>query len=330
MDNQKQMSLELAEAPQSGRAAILVIAAMYFLALPSGCESNHSAAEASPRVFSGAGPIHALCTTGMVADIVRNIGGDAVEVTQLMGEGVDPHLYKASTGDVTRLQRADIVFYSGLHLEGKLSELLARIGQTKPVYGVADAIPHDQLIPVPGGFHDPHVWFDVSLWKLAAQRARDVLMQFDIGRAAEYRQRADRYLAELSELDAYVRRRIEEIPPAQRVLVTAHDAFHYFGRAYGMEVKAIQGISTESEASVREINDLVDYLVAHRIKAVFVETSVSERNVKALVEGCRARGHDLRIGGELYSDAMGTPGTPQGTYRGMVEHNVQTIVEALK
>jgi len=296
----------------------------------SGCDTTTSAAARATGSSPSRATIRALCTTGMVADIVRNIGGPDVEVDQLMGEGVDPHLYKASTGDVNRLKRADIVFYSGLHLEGKLSELLSRIGRTRPVYAVADGIPVEKLIPVAGGHYDPHVWFDVSLWKLAARRACEVLAEFHPAGAGKYRQRADAYLERLSQLDRYVRGRIAEIAAPQRVLVTAHDAFSYFGRAYGMELRAIQGISTESEASVREINTLVDFLAERRIRAVFVETSVSERNIEALVEGCRARGHQVRIGGELYSDAMGKPGTPPGTYEGMVRHNVDTIVDALK
>lgn len=266
----------------------------------------------------------------MVADLVRNIGGEAVEVDQLMREGVDPHLYKASTGDVNRLKRAHLICFNGLHLEGKLGELLSRVGRTKPAIAVAGGIAQQELITVAGGQYDPHIWFDVALWSRAAERVRDKLMQFDPPRAADYQRRAEKYLAELSQLDQFVRQRLAEIPPDARVLVTAHDAFGYFGRAYGMKLKSIQGISTESEASVREINALVDFLSNQRIKAVFVETSVSERNIQALVEGCQARGHRIKIGGELYSDAMGQFGTEAGTYPGMMRHNVQVIVEALK
>lgn len=294
----------------------------------SGCE--RAASETAETKFAGGRPIKILATTGMVADLARNVGGDLVVVDQLMGEGVDPHLYKASTGDVHRLQAADVVFYSGLHLEGKLSELLERLGRQRPVIAVTEKIPADRLLEVAGGTHDPHVWFDVSLWSLAAERVVEALADFDPAHADAYREAGERYRAELKELDAYARKRIEEIPQNQRVLVTAHDAFHYFGRAYGMELKAIQGISTESEASVRTINDLVDYLTGHDIKAVFVETSVNERNMQALVEGCRARNHEVRVGGELFSDAMGRPGTEEGTYPGMVRHNVDVIVEALK
>ncbi|MBX7073283.1 MAG: zinc ABC transporter substrate-binding protein [Pirellulales bacterium] len=297
--------------------------------LLSGCAKDASHYSES-ATYQGAGPIRALCTTGMVADIVRNIGGDAVAVDQLMGAGVDPHLYKASTGDVERLSSADVIFYSGLHLEGKLAELFDRMAHSKRVVAVADGIPADRLLPVAGGLYDPHVWFDVSLWRLAAEHARDELARFDPPRAAEYRQRAEAYLRSLDELDQYVRARVAELPESHRVLVTAHDAFHYFGRAYGLELKPIQGVSTDAEAGVREINELVRYLVDHKIKAVFVETSVSERNIRALVEGCAASDHEVKIGGELFSDAMGKAGTPEGTYVGMVRHNVDTIVAALK
>lgn len=309
---------------QAGR--LIVFAASLLVA---GCEFTEPAG-GGVRPFSGSRPIKALCTTGMVADIVRNIGGDAVTVEQLMGEGVDPHLYKPSTGDVDRLQSADVVFYSGLHLEGKLATLLERLSHWKAVYAVADGIPSDRLIPVGEGLYDPHVWFDVSLWKLAAERARDRLCEFDPALTTEYQARAARYIDELVALDAWVKLRIKEIPVAQRVLVTAHDAFQYFGRAYGVRLRSIQGISTDSEAGVKEINELVEFIADNGIKAVFVETSVNERNIRALVEGCRARGHAVRVGGELYSDAMGPPGTPTGTYAGMVRHNVNTIVAALK
>lgn len=296
----------------------------------SGCDPAENQRVDADRRFAGEHPIRCLATTGMVADIVRQVGGELVEVDQLMGEGVDPHLYKASTGDVNRLKHADIIFYSGLHLEGKLSELLEHMSRKRPVFAVTDKIAQDKLLTVAGGAYDPHVWFDVALWQAAAQRVIELLSAFDPANAETYQSHGQQYTAELTELDAYVRRRIQEIPDSRRVLVTAHDAFHYFGRAYGLELRPIQGISTESEASVRTINDLVRFLADRSIGAVFVETSVNERNVLALVEGCRALGHEIQIGGELYSDAMGRPGTPAGTYSGMVRHNVDVIVEALK
>ena len=321
----------------------LVAAVLSALPLLSGCFQGGNAGDAavggdakrgvsSARTseHSGGYPLRAVCTTGMVADLVRNIGGDRVEVMQLMGEGVDPHLYRPSPDDVSRLSRADIIFYSGLHLEGQFAAVLSRLAQTKPTFPVTEGIEREKLLEVADGYFDPHVWFDVSLWSEAAQYVGDALAKFDGANADEYREHTRNYRRRLSELHDEVKGQVAAIPAARRVLVTAHDAFHYFGRAYEMEVVAIQGVSTESEASVRKINELVDLVVARKIPAVFVESSVSERSMRALIDACAARRHEVRQGGELYSDAMGAPGTPEGTYEGMVRHNVQTIVEALR
>ncbi len=266
----------------------------------------------------------------MVGDLAREIGGEHVVVDQLMGEGVDPHLYKPSTGDIARLDAADIVFYSGLHLEGKMGEIFARMAQRKPMVAVTAELPRERLLKVGTDQYDPHVWFDVSLWSQTLRIVTKTLIDFDPSNSQAYQAAANRYSAVLARLDDEAREQLARIPASRRVLVTAHDAFHYFGRAYDLEVKAIQGVSTESEAGVREINDLVNFIVAHGIKAVFVESSVSNRNVEALVEGAAAQGHRLVVGGELFSDAMGRPGTPEGTYAGMVRHNVDTIVAALQ
>lgn len=269
----------------------------------------------------------------MVADIVRNVGGSHVAVTSLMGEGVDPHLYRASAGDVSRLNQADIVFYSGLHLEGKMSDVLERMAQRKPVHAVSQKLMEakdPRLLEIGDGYYDPHIWFDISLWREAVAHVGEVMAEYDPPNTADYRRNTEQYLAELDELHAWTKEQIASIPEERRVLVTAHDAFHYFGRAYGIEVKAIQGVSTDTEAGVRKINELVEFIATRGIKAVFVETSVSDRKVQALVEGSRQRGHDVTIGGTLFSDAMGEAGTPEGTYLGMVRHNVDTIVGALK
>lgn len=275
-------------------------------------------------------PLRAICTTGMVADVVRSVGGERVEVTQLMGEGVDPHLYKPSTGDIARLSEADVIFYSGLHLEGKMGEVFARMARRKTTVAITDGISRDRLILIGPEQYDPHVWFDVALWSGTVKPVVEALSTLDAAHAPEYRKRGADYTARLKALDDDCRRQLATIPAGRRVLVTAHDAFHYFGRAYDLDVKAIQGVSTESEAGVREINELVAFIVARGIKAVFVESSVSNRNVEALVEGAAAQDHPLAIGGELFSDAMGRAGTPEGTYPGMVEHNVQAIVGALR
>jgi manganese/zinc/iron transport system substrate-binding protein len=275
-------------------------------------------------------PYPVVCTTGMVADIVKNVGGDHVQVTTLMGEGIDPHLYKASPGDVSKLNAARVIFFSGLHLEGKMGDIFVRTARKKPTYAVTEKIPEDRLIELTDGHYDPHVWFDVSLWSLAADTVRDALVEVDPEHAADYTKRANEYQAALAALDETCRQSLQEIPKDRRVLVTAHDAFHYFGRAYDIEVRAVQGVSTETEAGVLEINELVDFITKRKIKAVFVESTISERNIRALIEGCAARGHEVKIGGELFSDAMGKDGTPEGTYAGMVRHNVDTIKRALE
>ena len=295
-----------------------------------GCGPSGALDLGEGRTYRGDGPIEVVCTTGMVADVVRNVGGGHVDVRSLMGEGVDPHLYKASPGDIGALAGADAVFYSGLHLEGKMTDIFARMSRSKPTVALAGGIDPQRLLETSGGQVDPHVWFDVALWAATADVVRDALAAFDPPHADAYAANAERYREELVTLDQEVRSVMAEIPEGRRVLVTAHDAFGYFGRAYNVEVRGIQGISTESEAGVREINDLVAFLDRRRVPAVFVESSVSDRNVRALVEGCRARGHDVAIGGQLYSDAMGKSGTPEGTYPGMVRHNVQTIAEALR
>lgn len=308
------------------------------LALIAGCsgpadDAHHGKAHGRPVEVNarheGAYPIRVACTTGMVADLVRNVGGDRVAVTQLMGEGVDPHLYKASPGDVAKLNSADLILFSGLHLEGKMGDLFARLARRRPAFAVAEYLPPEAVLESDGAV-DPHVWFDVSLWRRASETVQRVLEQYDPEGADGYRERAAAYHAKLDALHAWAKEQVATVPKERRVLVTAHDAFRYFGKAYDIEVRGIQGISTESEAGVREVNELVDFLAMRGIKAVFVESSVSERNVQALLEGAAARRHQVKVGGELFSDAMGPPGTPEGTYEGMVRHNVRTIVTALR
>ncbi|MED1950548.1 metal ABC transporter solute-binding protein, Zn/Mn family [Brevibacillus centrosporus] len=291
----------------------------------AGCSGN-----AAPQEGNGAWKVTA--TTGMVADIVKQVGGKHVEVTQLMGAGVDPHLYKASEGDIKRIDQADIIFYSGLHLEGKMVEIFEKIGKTKPVKPVTAKLTKEDLLADPASPDnpDPHVWFDVSLWMKAVEQVRDDLIALDAANQADYSANAEKYLAELKELDAYAKAQLASIPKEQRVLVTAHDAFQYFGRAYEVEVLGLQGISTASEYGLKDVQQLVDTLVDRRIKAVFVESSVPKRSIEAVVQGAAAKNHSVTIGGELFSDAMGAPGTPEGNYLGMVKHNVDTIVGALK
>lgn len=318
--------------PQAKQSAVclgLIVAAAW-LSVGVGCRRAESRSNTVPRY-----PVRVVCTTGMVADMLKNIGGPHVVVQSMMGPGVDPHLYKASPGDVRMLTSADVVFYSGLHLEGRLAELLEKLDRWKPAYGVTNGLKHSDrqvLRDMPGaeGVYDPHVWFNVALWARCAEYAAEKLAALDPLRADDYRHNSQRYVAQLAALDEKCKRRLAEIPKQQRVLVTAHDAFGYFGDAYDVEVYGLQGISTVAEADLGGVNEIVDVLITRRIKAVFVESSVPIKNIRALVEGCAARGHRVAIGGELYSDAMGPEGTNEGTYLGMVEHNLYTIVEALK
>ena len=275
--------------------------------------------------------VRAVATTGMVADLVENVGGERDEVAALMGAGVDPHLYKASEGDVIRLAAADVVFYNGLHLEAKMAEVFDRMRGRTATIPVAEAVPRGRRLSPPGfsTAYDPLSLFDVRLWMLAAERVRDALTKLDPAHAPVYRANARRYLAELAELDRYVKSQAARVPRDQRVLITAHDAFSYFGRAYGFDVRALQGISTATESGARDIQRLADFIAERRIRAVFVESSVSPRMIEAVQEAVEARGFDVEIGGQLYSDAMGNPGTPEGTYVGMVRHNIDTIVAGL-
>jgi manganese/zinc/iron transport system substrate-binding protein len=249
-----------------------------------------------------------------------------------MGAGVDPHLYKASPGDIRTLTGADLVLYNGLLLEGKLTDVLVKLAASKPVVAVSERVPEDRLMHPDGteGHADPHIWFDVALWMVATERIRDALSAMDPAGKDAFEANAAAYLTELKALDEEVRAKAQAIPAERRLLVTAHDAFGYFGRTYGVEVRGIQGISTEAEASLKDINTLVDDLVARKVPAVFVESSVPRKTVEALVEGAASRGHTLAIGGELFSDAMGQPGTPEGTYIGMVRHNIDVIAKALR
>jgi manganese/zinc/iron transport system substrate-binding protein len=312
------------------RLAVLLLCVAQLAAIGCGDHQNKTATPQKITPFAGTYPIKAVCTTGMVADMVRRIGGERVAVDQIMGEGIDPHLFKATPDVIARIHKADAIFYSGLHLEGRMVELFEERTDGKPTVALTSVLPEARLIGAGEGAHDPHVWFDVALWSETAEAVRKFLNELDPPHAAEYDTRAKAYRAELASLDTYCREQIATVPESARALVTAHDAFHYFGRAYGIEVKAIQGVSTETEAGVREINQLNDFIVQRKIKAVFIETSVSERNIAALVEGCKQRGHDVKIGGELFSDSMGAAGSPEGTYPGMVRHNVDTIVRALR
>lgn len=293
--------------------------------LAAGC--GGSADQAAPS-----GRLRVACTTGMVADLARNVGGERVEVDCLMGPGVDPHYYKASQGDLERLSRAGVILYNGLFLEGKMEEIFGKMARERRVVAVAAELPQSQLRKPPEfeGHYDPHVWFDVSLWRQTIPTVVAALAAADPAGAEAYQARGAAYAARLDTLHQWVQQELAAITPAQRVLVTAHDAFGYFGRAYGVEVVGLQGVSTVAEYGVNDLNRLVDLIVARRLKAIFVESSVPQRSINAVREGCQGRGHQVQIGGTLYSDAMGESGSGADTYEGMVRANVHTIVAALK
>jgi len=288
--------------------------------------------ENTNKTQSNSSQIEVVCTTGMVADLAKEIGGNRVNVIGLMGPGVDPHYYKASQGDLKKLEKADLVLYNGLFLEGKMESLFTQVGQSKRVVAVASNLSEDRLLQPPEfeGNFDPHVWFDVELWSQTIDVVVTTLVSVDPEGIEVYRKNGERYLKELQTLDDWVVQELSKIPSSRRVLVTAHDAFGYFGRAYDIEVVGLQGISTVAEYGVNDVTQLVDLIVSREIPAMFVESSVPERSIKAVQQGCIDRGHSVIIGGTLYSDAMGSVGSNGDTYVGMVEENVRTIVSALK
>ena len=271
-------------------------------------------------------------TTNVITDLVENIGGDHVSVTGLMGPGVDPHLYRPSAGDVKKLQNADIIFYNGLDLEGKMGDIFVKIGREgTSVWAVSENIPLESLLILnTNGNFDPHIWWDVELWTEAAKVVATGLKEYDPNNSENYEKNLLEYLNQLDSLNSNNLNKINSIPSEQRVLVTAHDAFQYFGHAYGFEELAIQGWSTDSEAGIREIQNLADEISKRKIKALFVETSISPATIEALKAAVQDRGHDIVIGGELFSDAIGEKGTTKGTYIGAFTHNIDTIVKALK
>jgi manganese/zinc/iron transport system substrate-binding protein len=293
-------------------------------------------------------PLRVVATTAMVADTVAQVGGPCVEVVALMGPGIDPHLYRASAGDVDRLGRAELIVYNGLRLEGQLGAVLDRLGQRIPTLALAERIgeraaasaaaaaeatatdaPLLEGIDDFAGESDPHVWLDAALWSVGATVAAEAIAGLRPACAEEVLARADAYAAELGALHEWAAASLATIPAEHRTLVTSHDAFRYFGRAYGLEVHGIEGISTESEASIADIRATTDLVVATGVPALFVESTISPRTIEAVRAAVRDRGQEVDVGGTLYGDAMGDAGTPEGTYVGMLRHNVVTIVTAL-
>lgn len=299
------------------------------LTLLGACILGFSAAplEAAPKKY----PYTVTTTVGMVNDIVRNVAGDKAKCTAVMGAGVDPHLYKPTRDDVSKMISSDAVFYSGLMLEGKMADTLIKVARSKPVFAVTELIDEKFLLEPEdfGGHYDPHVWMDPTAWAKAVEAVGKSLAGFDPANAALYKKNAADYAAKCEELSAYGKKVLATVPEKARVLISSHDAFNYFGRAFGLKVMGVQGISTESEAGLQQINGLVDFIVKNDVQAVFVESSVSPKNIEALVGGVKARGRELKIGGELFSDAMGAEGTYEGTYLGMLDHNITLVARAL-
>lgn len=332
--------------PSAPSFARVVIAgcAMLLASVLGGCgRSEGPTRRDAGDATSAERPLRVVATVGMLGDMAKAVGGPDAEVTVLMGPGTDPHLYKPTPGDMRILREADVIMGVGLRLEGKMADVLRDLGRARPVVlvgeslrdaGTADGLGAQArgLIPSSeeGKEFDPHIWFDVALWARCVPAVEEAFAAARPSRADAFRTRGQDKRQALAQLDAFVRESLTTIPPQRRVLVTAHDAFAYFGRAYGLEVMGVQGISTESEASLKDINHLVDMLSERSIPAVFIESSVNPRTIEALVQGAKARGHTVAIGGQLYSDAMGDAATPEGTYEGMVRHNVRVIVEALR
>ncbi len=280
---------------------------------------------------ASAKPIDVVATTSMIADAARQVAGDRAKVTALMGPGVDPHSYRQTRSDIAAMARADLVLWHGLYLEAQLEEFFLDLEKRRNVVAVGEAIDKSKLLSHAEykGRYDPHVWMDPKLWETVVLAVRDALIKTDPEGEATYRANADKHIADIEKLITYMRSVTKTVPEKSRVLLTAHDAFSYFGRGYDFEVLGIQGISTESEAGLRRVEELVDTIVDRKIAAVFVESSVPERNVRALIEGAAARGQKVEIGGTLFSDAMGEPGTYEGTYIGMIDHNATLITRAL-
>ncbi len=304
------------------RRAIFGLALMVAVPLTLAVSAERALAEA---------PLKVVATTGMIADAARQVGGDAVEVRALMGPGVDPHAYRQTRSDIVAMTRADLVLYHGLYLEAQMEDFLQDLSRKRTVVAVAESLPRD-LLRAHDDYEnkfDPHVWMTPALWKEVVARVAEVLSEARPGQADVFVANATAHMADLDRLLAYADDTLARVPADSRVLISAHDAFGYFGRDFGFEVLGIQGISTQSEAGLNRISELVDLLVQRQISAVFVESSVSDRSMRALIEGAAAQGHEVKIGGELFSDAMGADGTYEGTYLGMLDHNITTIAGAL-
>lgn len=320
------------------RAAVATFLVAMFVATGCGPSDSDPLEQAEARAVPGIADrkVRVVTTTNFVTDLVEQVGGDRVDVQGLMGAGVDPHLYKASAGDVGRIADADVVFYVGLHLEAKMGDVLEKTGQRRPVVAVGEAVDEEQLLDPPaslaaaGAEHDPHIWFDTDMWAQTPPVVAETLGKLDPEHADEYERRARAYVIRIHDTAFRLQRELDEIPRERRVLVTSHDAFRYFGRHFDVDVEAIQGISTVAEATTDDIDRVADLLADRGIRAVFVESSVPRKTIDAVVEAAERKGADVQVGGELFSDAAGDEGTAEGTYLGMLEHNVRELVKGLR
>jgi len=279
------------------------------------------------------GKLNIVTTTTMITDLLNNIGGDIINIQGLMGSGVDPHLYKASEGDVSKLANADVIFYGGLHLEGKLVEVFEKMEhQNINTVALSDALDQNTLIGSEyfQGNYDPHIWFDLNYWQEITQYVVTKLSEAVPTHSSIFEANGKIYISQLEALKTKLKAIIETLPQEKRVLVTAHDAFNYFGKSFGFEVVGLQGLSTATEAGVQDVQKLATFIIKNNVKAIFVESSVPKRTIEALQAAVNSKGHDVAIGGTLFSDALGNAGTVEGTYLGMFEYNVTTIVNALK
>ncbi len=298
----------------------LVWLAMAFMGQGCGSQSAQQAQKAGLPTI--------VCTTGLVADALLQICKDSAQIVALMGVGVDPHLYKASQGDMKKLSEADLIFYNGLHLEGKMSDILEKMRAQDRAFPIADGLASSDLRSLGENLPDPHIWFDAKLWALCVEHAQKILVQKYPQKAAYFTQNAKDYIKTLHILHDSTQKKFERLPREKRVLVTAHDAFGYFGKAYKLEVKSLQGISTVTEPGLRDVTELVNWLIERKVKTIFTETSVSDKGIKAVIDGCKQKKHELRNGGALYTDALGNAESPEGTYAGMFAANVKKIINA--
>lgn len=295
------------------------------IALTIGCNPNNSQTpdDGKPTI---------VATTSIVADIATNLCSDFADVKSLMGPGVDPHLYKASHGDIELLSSADVILYNGLHLEGKMSEILEKLKSSKTVIAVSDGVDPSLIrtINEDANVHDPHIWFDISIWSKGVSYVAETLQKKYPAHKDVIQQRTNTYLHQMDSVHQACLKTVAELPVEKRILITSHDAFEYFGRSYQFKVRGLQGISTLSESGLKDVTDMVNFIIDNKIKAVFVENSVPQKALRSVIDGCKSKGHNVVVGGELFSDALGAERTPEGTYLGMIYYNVETVTNALK